>query len=450
MVRSFTVILIILICFIHSAVLAWSEHPLLARPALAGLELWNNIDSVEVKSLKQFLIETEDSLTVFLAQYETWARSSFNGYMPLPDELEFKPGIDQDQIVEKFFNAIRINPVSKVVLYLYLAPDQLPGNRKLVSFNDLSTVERVGKAKSEMYVWINEGEFVHPLDVITTANNEPDYGLDIGLFEDNNTAYGKKFGFGKQPFGNPNLDYSSQAPFHMSFYHVAKVLYRFAPSLKHTFLEQRVQHFRDLAAFAFKHDQLYWGWRFLGWSMHYATDATMPYHSDPLPGYSVIKILWINLKATLGFKIARNNAVQLVSNKHTVIEAYQAQELRRAYSEKVSDHPFFIALQSDTEPTPFSISFIREIVSKNAVDDSRLFDKTIKRHFPRFMVKDPSVEVFIRTESSDLIPLIQQESGVQAIDEINDAIARRFRDYSMTIRSLFFSVVRGKSSAEGV
>lgn len=450
MVRSFTIILIVFSCFIYSAVQAWSEHPLLARPALAGLELWNNVDSVEVKSLKQFLIETEDPLAVFLAEYETWARSGFNDYLPRPNELIFRPGSDQDQIVERFFNAIRINPGSKVALYLYLAPDQLPGNRKFASFNDLTTLERVGKVKSEMYVWIYEGEFVHPLDVITTANNEPDYGLDLGLFEDNNTAYGKKFGFGKQPFGNPNLDYSSQAPFHMSFYHESNILYRFAPSLKHTFLEQRVQQFRDLAAFAFKHDQPYWGWRFLGWSMHYATDATMPYHSKPLPGYSVLRLLWINLKAALGFKGARNNAIQLVSNKHAVIEAYQAQELRRAYSENISDHPFFAALQNDSEIPAFSQSFIREMVSKNSVDDSRLFDKTIKRNFPRYMVGDPSVEVVELPELSNLIPLIQKEGGVQATDEINDVIARRFRDYSMTIRSLLFSVVKNDSSPKGV
>jgi hypothetical protein len=449
MARFLTIILIIFLPFKHSMVHAWSEHPLLARPALKGLEMWNNIDSVKVKSLNQFLLETEDSLSLFLAQYETWALSSFDGYMPRPDALEFIPGTDQDQIVARFFNAIRINPGSKVALYLYLAPGQFPGNRKPASFNDLTTLQRVGKSNSEMYVWINEGDLVHPLDVVTTANNEPDYGLDLGLFEDNTTEYGKKFGFGNQPFGNPNLDYSSQAPFHMSFYHEAKILYRFAPSLNHTFLEQRVQQFRDLAAFAFKHDQPYWGWRFLGWSMHYATDATMPYHSKPLPGYSVLRLLWINLKATLGFKSARNNAIQLVSNKHTVIEAYQGQELRRAYSENINDHPFFIALQSDNETPAFSHSFIRERVSKNAVDDSRNFDKTIKQNFPPNMVVDPSVEVAELPELSNLISLIQKEGGVQSTDEINNVIARRLRDYTMTIRSLLFSVIGDNLNVKG-
>ena len=164
-----------------------------------------------------------------------------------------------------------------------------------------------------MYVWINEGELAHPPDVLTTANNEPDYGIDLGLFKDNMTIQGKQFGFEKQPFGNPNLDYSSQAPFHMSFYHETQFLYRFEPTLKHTFLEQRVNQFRELAIFAFKHDQPYWGWRFLGWSMHYATDATMPYHSKPLPGYSIIQLLWINLKAAPGFRKARRNAIPLFS-----------------------------------------------------------------------------------------------------------------------------------------
>ena len=44
--------------------------------------------------------------------------------------------------------------------------------------------------------------------------------MDIGLFADNGTDFGQGYGFGIQPFGNPNLEYSSQAPFHMGFYHL--------------------------------------------------------------------------------------------------------------------------------------------------------------------------------------------------------------------------------------
>ena len=444
---KFKVLFLALLAFsIPSTLKAWSEHPLLARLALSDLDLWEQIDSVEVKSLKQFLIETEEPLAVFLAEHEIWARSNLKDYLLRPDELKFAPELTHDDVVERFFHAIRINPQTKVALYLYVNPHQHPGDKLFASYNDITTLERPTEKRNKTYVWIREGDIVHPLDVVTSANNEPDYGIDLGLFEDNMTDYGKQFGFGKQPFGNPNLDYSSQAPFHMSFYHEAKILYRFAPSLKHTFLEHRVNQFRDLAIFAFKHDQPYWGWRFLGWSMHYATDATMPYHSKPLPGYSVMRLMWINLKAALGFRQARSNAIQLVSNKHTVIETYQEQELHRVYRNQVIDHPFIIALRHDSEPITFSESFIREIVSKKSVDDAKLFDKKIKQYFPPHMVKDPSVEVINLPELSDLRGHVNMKMGDEATDALNDLIARRFVDFGMTIRTILFSVVEDTSS----
>ncbi len=440
---------LLLSCFIPSSLHAWSDHPLLARHALFNLPVWDNIDSVEVKSLKQFLIETEESLALFLAEYESWAQLNIRHYLPRPDALAFNPGLDHTNLVERFFRSIRINPETRVALYLYLAPDQPAGNRTYAPFNELTTLERHDQEKDKVYVWIKPESLEHPLDVLVSANNEPDYGIDLGLFEDNATIHGKQYGFGRQPFGNPNLDYSSQAPFHMSFFHEAKILYRLAPSLKHTFLEMRVNQFRELAIFAFNHDQPYWGWRFLGWSMHYATDATMPYHSKPLPGYSTLRLLWINLKASLGLKKARRNAIQLVSNKHTIIEDYQAQEMQRAYNEQMMDHPFFMALQNSNDVRGYSESFIRDIVSKNATDDARLFDKTIKRYFPQHMVKDPSVEVIDLPELSNIAKIIYENGGEEARNALNAIIARRFTDYSMTIRTILFSVLDDTTGSSG-
>lgn len=439
MVKKLLLFLLLISGIASSPVYAWSEHPLLARYALKGLPVWQHVDSVEVKSLQQFLLETDEALAQFLALNEKWARANLKHYMPRPDELSYIPNHDTAEIVERFFHAIRINPNTRAVLYLYLAADQSPGNRPFVSFSELTTLDIEYPSKGK-YVRLAEGSLVHPLDVLASANNEPDYGVDLGLFEDNSTSYGKRYGFGEQPFGNPNLAYSSQAPFHMSFYHEAKILYRFAPALNHTFLEMRVNQFRDLAMFAFEHDQPYWGWRFLGWSMHYATDATMPYHSKPLPGYSVLRLLWINLKAAIGFPKARRNAIQLVSNKHTVIEAYQKQGLLRASREQNHDHPFIVALQSDVEPIAWSDSFIRDVVSKRSVNDAKIFDRTIRRYFPRNMVRNPKVEVIDLPELSNIAEIIKNEDD-KAWDAINNIISLRFIDYTMTIRSMLFSVM---------
>ncbi len=420
---------------------AWSDHPVMAYFALKGHPYWNHADSVEAKSLHAFLTETEAALEEFLERQELWSVKSIPDYSPRPNSLAFRAGGDQDDIVKRFLHAIRMNPNSKVPLYLYLMPDQNIGDHALADPSDISTLRNVDAMRQTIYIWVDEGEMLAPLDVLTTANNEPDYGFDLGLFEDNGTAYGNEYGFGKQPFGNPNLEYSSQAPFHMGFYHEAGILYTFGPFLKHTFLDYRVNLFRDLSVFAFEQNQDYWGWRFLGWSMHYAGDATMPYHCKPLPGYGVLRMIWINLKAMLGFTKGRDHAVQLVSNKHTVIEEYQQQEMSRAYLAGETEHPFFEALQNPGEIPVYQFRLIRDHISHRAVDRSRHFDQTIKNNMPAYMVSDPEVEVIDLQELANITSLVRQQKGANAIQQLNGLIAERFSDLSMTIRSLMDSVI---------
>ena len=95
-------------------------------------------------------------------------------------------------------------------------------------------------------------------------------------------------GFGIQPFGNPNLEYSSQAPFHMGFYHLDWLTRTAQPSLLRTYPLWRIALFGELAELAFSTGHDYWGWRFLGWGLHYVGDLTQPYHAIPLPGVGTV------------------------------------------------------------------------------------------------------------------------------------------------------------------
>jgi len=282
------VLLIGLSFTLSNAAQAWSDHPIMSKAALQAMPQWQTIDSVTAKSLQTFLMETEDELSLFLEWHEQWARTNLPNYLPRPDDLAFYAGFGDIGLVERFLQAIRLNPNSRIPMYLYLMPDELPEGRPVADWAQITTLPRLKGDYAPTYVLLREGETVHPLSVLASANNEPDYGFDLGLFEDNQTEYGKIYGFGKQPFGNPNLPYSSQAPFHMSFFHESWIVYALAPFMNNTFLDYRVSLFKELSVFAFKNGQDYWGWRFLGWSMHYASDATMPYHSKPLPGYSTL------------------------------------------------------------------------------------------------------------------------------------------------------------------
>jgi hypothetical protein len=435
------VIFFTLISFYPGKLSAWSEHPILARIALEDLPYWQMPDSVKVKSLYTFLVETEEELSVFLEFHEKWARENLEGYKQRPDKLAFKSSAGTYGIIERFYYAIRINPESFVPLYLYLMPGKNPGSNPLADPAAITMLNSFNTLYQPDYVLLDEGERVHPLDVLTTANNEPDYGFDTGLFEDNGTNYGAVYGFGMQPFGNPNIFYTSQVPFHMGFYHEDPVVYAFAPFLNQTYLEYRISLFRELSVFAFNNKQPYWGWRFLGWSMHYAGDASMPYHSKPLPGLSLWQMIWIGIKSLLGFHQSTHDAVQLVSNKHILLEEYQAQEICMAYLKRDVAHPFYLALKNHGTTYIYNCSFIRNRVSKDAADKSHKLDRAIIHNMPVYLTSNASLEISTLSQSRQIAHLMIEEKGAESIDDLNQAIAFHLHWFGITLRSLLFSVM---------
>ncbi len=422
---------------------AWSGHHMLSRPALEDLDLWQRKDSVEAVSLRSFLLETEEALAAFLDNQEAWSRKHLPHYVPRPEELAFDAAKNEEDILLRFIYAIRINPESRIPLYLQLLPGEPAGDRERIAPSKVSIwgEDNAEGEEAFSFVRVRPGEQLHPLDVLVTANDEPDYGFDIGLFEDNQTAHGRKYGFDRQPFGNPELAYSSQAPFHMGFYHESRIVYVFGSFLNKTFLDYRVHLFRDLSRFAFDQGQPYWGWRFLGWSMHYAGDITMPWHSRPLPGYSTLRMLWVNFKAMLGFTRSRDEAIQLSSNRHIAMEAYQRQEVRNAWIHQQKDHPFFQALRNPYPPVPFTREFVREEASKGAARQAKHLDRVVRDVLPHEMVDDPGIEVTRLRSLGRVAEIIREQQGEAGAAELNKAIAERFRDYSMSLRSVLFSVI---------
>ena len=224
------------------------------------------------------------------------------------------------------------------------------GRKRLVSqdvavYNDLSYYDQV------TFVDLTAGERVAPIAVLVTANDEPDNGLDIGLFTDNHTSAGQQYGFGPQSFGDPNLDYGSQAPFHMGFYHESELLFTLAPFLRVTFPDYRVHQFKKLAEFAFATGHDYWGWRFMGWGMHYVGDISQPYHARLQPGIGTLSSIWTNVKHVAGFEQAQKDAIQLLSNRHLAIENIQQALARQAYLKKDFSGPMFTATDQEYNDT---------------------------------------------------------------------------------------------------
>ncbi len=423
--------------------IAWSEHPMLVYPALKNHPAWHNQAGVKAKSLQSFLIDVEKELEKFLEEQEIWSRNNLPNYAPCPDVLKFKTSGNPDDILKRFYRAIRVNPDIKVPLYLHLLPNMDTKGRKVAPPSSITTLKDVSSMEHTTYTWLKEGEEVLPFEILWTASDEPDYGFDLGLFEDNNTEYGQQYGFGNQPFGNPNLEYSSQAPFHMGFFHEAGILYKFGPFLKQTYINYRIFLYKALSEFAFKHNQPYWGWRFMGWGMHYVGDVSMPYHMKPLPGVSTSRMLWINAKAIMGAARARDKAVQLVSNRHTVFEEFQVQVLRKTLQENDTEHPFLVALQNPVPMIPFSYDFLINIAANESADKSKEVDKALKKSMPHRMVSDPAIEVSDLPELPRLTEVVREEKGDEEITALTQVIARRMRSFSMHIWSYMDSILEG-------
>jgi len=434
------VVSLILVIKFTAPAKAWSEHPLLARPVLSSIPELAHKEPVPVMSLKAFLLKEEEGLARLFRDYESWARENLGYYPWLPEELKFQKTGNADDILQRFFYAARLNPNVKMQLYLHLMPNEDIGDLKPIHPSALTTLKDVEFMMDTKYVELFEDQMASPLQIVSTANDEPDYGFDLGLFEDNNTDYGKKYGFGIQPFGDPNLEYGSQAPFHMGFYHENSLVFKFGPFLKRTLPEYRIFLFKMLSEYAFQTGNDYWGWRFMGWGMHYLSDLSMPYHTAPLPGVSAFRMIWINMKAMIGLPRSKNNAVQIVSNRHSVLEQYQWILIKEAYKNDFYNQQIVKALKNPIDHVDFSVEFPRDVAALESVNRSKKVDKNLKKWMPKKLVSDPKFETPGSPELQNLVELARAEKGDEAIEGMNEMLCEIMRSYSMHMRSYYKSI----------
>jgi hypothetical protein len=191
-VRHFLIVLLIMgLTLIPDAGLrAWTEHTLISYPVLSSMPQVKNAQPVKVESLEAFLMAEGKKLEALLRQQEAWAKQNLPWYAPLPETLTFKASADAAEARLRFCRAIRINPNAILPLYLQLIPGQDTQGRPVLMGRDVTFIEDQSDIRDTVFVRLQAGEKANPLDIISTATNEPDLGLDIGLFEDNQTAFG--------------------------------------------------------------------------------------------------------------------------------------------------------------------------------------------------------------------------------------------------------------------
>jgi hypothetical protein len=386
--------------------MAWSNHALCTWPALEVLPELAASPPVAVESLAAFLQAEGPAIARLLQEEEAWARAHVPAYPPRPDALAFDPrGASPDELVRRFVGAVRINPASRLPLFLQLKPGAAPAARTRLAESDITPLKTKESSKFDSFVALREGESVAPIDVIATATDEPDYGLDIGLWSDNGTPHGAAYGFGKQPFGNPAVEFSSQAPMHIGFFHEAAIVYKAAPFLKRTYPEYRIHLWRSLATHALRSNHPYWGWRFTGWALHYLQDLTQPYHARVLPGVGTARMLGINALDIVGVSGPKDRAITYVSNRHLALENVQLRWLRAAHETPRADTlPALRALRdtSGDAASPWRDDSPREVVAREAHARSDATDAAVEKTLPRKYTSDPSYTFGVTETGLDL------------------------------------------------
>lgn len=397
--------------------LAWSNHTLGSLLALREESALRQ--EVQVEPLEAFLADQAPAIERLLDEQERYAREHFSYYPARPDELRWQAAGEGDRRAA-FLQALRINPQIKLASFIQQLPGQDGGGRPLLKGEDVLVFHKVGPWTHWRYLALRDGERVEALQVLASAADEPDYGHDINLFSDNPGDTGQRYNFGPQPFGDARFEYSSQAPFHIGYYHESALIFAAAPYLGQTLPHWRVYQYSGLARLAFASGHPYWGYRFLGWAMHYLQDLTQPYHASVLPGVGTSGMVLIAAKAEAGYPEDREAAIQRVADRHTAIEQYQFDRMQALILAGELDHPLLAAYgerQQDADYPPFDVDYAAQVVAAESHARADPFDALIGEWMARVATHKVAAGKGF-SESNQLQPVMPDPALEQLLVEL--------------------------------
>lgn len=427
--------------------LAWSNHALASYRAFEGMPEVAQAAPVVAEPLESFLAAQAQPIAALLARQDAWAQAHIAHYPPLPAPLRFDAQVAQQgpQALRKaFLTALRVSPESRLALYVQPDPWSTAPQAEPLAHNTVSALpERDKDGGGHHFVRLRPGEAVAPLAVLASASDEPDYGMDLNLWEDNPSPWGPRYGFGKIPFGNPNLAFSTQAPFHMGFFHESPVIYMAAGFLKRTYPLLRIQQYRGLSELAFRNGHPYWGWRFAGLALHYVQDLTQPYHASLAPGFSAARLIGINLLSLLGMPGPKNDMVILLSNRHFVLERYESQMIQAAAQTRQASSVEKALHDTGTDAgyPAWSDLYTRDTVARQAHDLGVTVTDQMLATVPVGYVNDPSFDFGLHAKDIDLMAEVARQ-GEAPKAALESTIATLMRNTGAHSRNLVRGILQ--------
>lgn len=446
--NRFALALTSLLALASNSVHAWGNHSFAAYRAFEHMPEVTSAAPLKVETLDAFLQAEEKAIENLLREQEAWAATQLAFYPTRPAALAFvaDPNRTAEARRQAFLMALRVAPNGKFALYMQPDPQTPPDAARALPYAAVNTLPEQPHT-THRFASLRAGDSVSALQVIASASDEPDYGMDINLWSDSPSSWGPLYQFGPLSFGNPTIYFATQSPFHMGFFHEDRIMYLAAPFLKKTFPLWRVHQYAGLAALAWRTGQSYWGWRFAGLALHYVQDLTQPYHASVVPGGATTKLLGINLLAMVGLPRMKDELVVLLSNRHLPLEKYQTQLLLGAAQGK-RDTAIELALRNserDAGYPAWSEHYARDVVARESYGYGTELADTLVATMPARFVSDPAFDFGVHEAQIDIVDDLGKQDATKRA-QLDAAIAKLLGHFGSHSRN----ALRGLLQAGGV
>jgi hypothetical protein len=434
-------------------VMAWEDH---AKLTSIVLDQWSKNNkpisvyleqSVKPETLSAFLEATKTTLPSRLLEIESWAHENEQGYQSIPENILYQPlRADCGSDIESCFRkSLRINldvPLPPVIF------DSLNRYSHSLGFVDVANPRLILPAYIPVTFNIRDFKLIPAnakiriADIIATASMQPDFGFDTFLYENNGTSFGKIYGFGTQPMGNPAFPFQSQVLFHMSAYHEDARIVALIPRLKENYPEYRSFLYLKLSRFAAETNHPYWSAVFLGWGLHYLQDMTQPYHTSIAYGLDPNVIL--NALA----EMAKNNYVPyselgtIQANRHVVLENLTKTIVISSADNGLDKRILARALSdrhSDEKVPPYDLDslYLRNQISNLNPANSPDFPGILQATIPSRYINSPDFHV---DELKDFNPLLLQEMTRSQRLQFTQGIAHSLEWFGVYTRACVLAI----------
>ena len=180
----------------------------------------------------------------------------------------------------------------------------------------------------------------------------------------------------------------------------------------------RALQYLRLAQFAFRTGHDYWGYRFLGWGLHYVQDLTQPYHATVMPSRSSAGMIWINLLNTVGVGGPQQDAIQLLTNRHLALENFQRNLMLDHYRKNDRNTPSFRALSTTSDDAKYDYrnsQYIRDIVAGESAAAASELDELLEESLPESVAQDPDRIYEGVTPEDDMYSQLKESERAEAL-----------------------------------